>query len=94
MNQERYEEASASFDKALEIKPQYIHALEGKGVALARAGCYEEAIQTFDKAIDIDPVFESPPGTAKEGPYIVLADSKKHCSPLTEPWYLDPMDRC
>jgi tetratricopeptide (TPR) repeat protein len=48
------------FDKALEIKPQYNHTLEGKGVAMARAGRYEESVQTFDKAIDIDPVFDPP----------------------------------
>ena len=82
---------ATSFDKALEIKPQYNHALEGKGVAMARAGRYEEAVQTFDKAIDIDPVFE-PPGTAKAKPYTVLADSKMHCSLLTEPWIWNPTD--
>jgi len=51
----KYEEAVASFDKALEINPNNLKTLSNKGVALARLGKHEEAVACFDKALKINP---------------------------------------
>lgn len=82
---------ATSFDKALEIKPRYNHALEGKGVAMARAGRYEEAIQTFDKAIDVDPIFK-PPWNGKGEALYRLGRFKDALLSLNRALDLDPTD--
>ena len=50
-----YEEAIASFDKAVEIKPDYHQAWHGQGLALGLLGRNEEEIASFDKAVEIKP---------------------------------------
>ena len=50
----RKEEAVQSYDKALDINPDY-HAWCARGIALSDLGRKEEAIQSFDKAVDIKP---------------------------------------
>ncbi|MDB9512327.1 tetratricopeptide repeat protein [Kamptonema animale CS-326] len=54
-NLRRNEEALASFDKAIEIKPDYHEAWKNRAVALDDLGRYEEAIASCDKAIEIKP---------------------------------------
>ncbi len=51
----KYEEAIASFDKAIEIKPKFADLWKSKGDALRWLKKYEEAIASYDKAIEIDP---------------------------------------
>ena len=51
----KYEEAIASFDKAIEIKPKFADVWSSKGDALRRLKKYEEAVASFDKAIEIKP---------------------------------------
>ncbi|QSJ18993.1 tetratricopeptide repeat protein [Nostoc sp. UHCC 0702] len=51
----RYEEAIASYDKAIELKPDYYDAWNHRGVALGSLGRNEEAIASWDKAIEIKP---------------------------------------
>ncbi|RAM48686.1 MAG: hypothetical protein C6Y22_26465 [Hapalosiphonaceae cyanobacterium JJU2] len=51
----RYEEAIASYDKAVEIKPDYYQAWYNRGVALGLLERYEEAIASYDKAVEIKP---------------------------------------
>jgi tetratricopeptide (TPR) repeat protein len=51
----RYEEAITSYDKALEIKPDYHEAWNNRGIALRKLGRYEEAIASYDKALEIKP---------------------------------------
>ena len=52
----RLEEAIASYDKALEIKPDYYEAWNYRGIILCDyLGRYEEAIISFNKAIEIKP---------------------------------------
>jgi tetratricopeptide (TPR) repeat protein len=55
-----YEEVIASFDRALEIKPDDDEALCNRGVALGNLGRYEEAIASYDKALEIKPDYPSP----------------------------------
>ncbi|MGB7272313.1 MAG: tetratricopeptide repeat protein [Geitlerinemataceae cyanobacterium] len=52
---ELYEEAIASWDKAVEFKPDYHEAWNNRGVALGNLGRYEEAIASYDKAIETQP---------------------------------------
>ena len=51
----KYEEAVASYDKAIEIKPGYADAWEDKAFALRKLERYDDAIVCYDKAIKIDP---------------------------------------
>jgi tetratricopeptide (TPR) repeat protein len=53
----RYEEAIASLDKALEIKPDYYKAWYSRGNALYALDFYEEAIFSYEKAIQLKPDF-------------------------------------
>ena len=50
---QKYEEAIASYDKAIAIKPDYHEAWYNRGFALGRLKKYEEAIASYDKAIAI-----------------------------------------
>jgi len=52
---EDYEEAISSYDKALEIKPDYYEVWGNRGVALNDLGKYEEAIASYDKVLEIKP---------------------------------------
>ncbi|MBW4592813.1 MAG: tetratricopeptide repeat protein [Brasilonema angustatum HA4187-MV1] len=50
-----FEGAIASFDKAVEFKPDYHQAWYSRGNALSDLGRIEEAIASYDKAIEIKP---------------------------------------
>ncbi|MDJ0845035.1 CHAT domain-containing protein [Crocosphaera sp.] len=50
-----YQEAIASWDKALEIKPDKDEAWYNRGVALNNLGRLEEAIASYDKALEFKP---------------------------------------
>ncbi|MEQ8972911.1 MAG: tetratricopeptide repeat protein [Coleofasciculus sp. C1-SOL-03] len=52
---EQFEQAIASFDKALQIKPDYHLAWCSRGVALGHLGENEKAIKSFDKALQFKP---------------------------------------
>ena len=54
-NSQRYEEAIASYDKALEIKPDDHEAWNNRGIALRKLERYSEAIASYDKALEIKP---------------------------------------
>ena len=47
--------AIAACEKALEIDPKYVNALNGLGYTLKDLGRYSEAITAYDKALEIDP---------------------------------------
>jgi tetratricopeptide (TPR) repeat protein len=51
----KYEEAIASYDKALEINPDDDQAWNNRGSALDNLERYEEAIASYDKALEIKP---------------------------------------
>jgi len=50
-----YEEAIASFDRVLQIKPDDHQAWNNRGIALGILGIYEEAIASYDRALQINP---------------------------------------
>ena len=50
-----FEGAIASWDKALEIKPDYHEAWNNRGNALSNLGRLEDAIASYDKALEIKP---------------------------------------
>jgi tetratricopeptide (TPR) repeat protein len=52
---ERYEEAIASYNKALEIKPDYYEAWSNRGLTFFTIERYEEAIASYNKALEIKP---------------------------------------
>jgi tetratricopeptide (TPR) repeat protein len=52
---EKYEEALACFDKAIELNPGYAEAWVNKGVTLCSFGRFDEAIACCDKAIKFNP---------------------------------------
>ncbi|CBN57474.1 MULTISPECIES: tetratricopeptide repeat protein [Kamptonema] len=51
----RNEEAIASYDKAIKIKPDYHQAWYKRGNALGDLGQFEEALASYDKTIEIKP---------------------------------------
>ena len=51
----RYDEAVKAFDKALEIKPDYVKALHNKGNVLDHTGNVEAAVETYDRILAIQP---------------------------------------
>ncbi|TAE99500.1 MAG: tetratricopeptide repeat protein [Oscillatoriales cyanobacterium] len=52
---EQYAKAIASYDKALEIKPDKHEAWNNRGNALGNLGRLEDAIASYDKALEIKP---------------------------------------
>jgi tetratricopeptide (TPR) repeat protein len=56
-NLQRYEEAIASYDKAIECNSLDAEAWGNRGGALYMLQRYEDAIASFDKAIQIKPDF-------------------------------------
>ena len=53
----RYEDAIASYDKVLAIKPDYHKAWFNRGYALDKLGRYEEVIASYDRALQINPEY-------------------------------------
>ena len=49
------EEAISSYDRAIEIKPDYAEAYYNRGNAFQELKCVEEAISNYDRAIEIKP---------------------------------------
>jgi tetratricopeptide (TPR) repeat protein len=55
LSDEQYAKAIASFDKALEFKPDDPEAWYNRGIALGNLGRWEEAISSYDKALEFKP---------------------------------------
>jgi len=51
----RYEEAIASYETAILIRPEAHEAWFNRGVSLGKQGRYEEAVESYDKALEIQP---------------------------------------
>lgn len=52
---ENYREAIESYNKALELDPEYASAWVNRGSAFYKLGLYHDAVADYDKAIRIDP---------------------------------------
>ncbi|MBR8841025.1 MAG: tetratricopeptide repeat protein [Stigonema ocellatum SAG 48.90 = DSM 106950] len=55
IDKERYPEAIAAYDKALELKPDRVSAWFNKGFALYYLKRYPEALAAYDKALEFQP---------------------------------------
>ena len=51
----RFDDALASYDRALAIKPDYAEALNNRGVALQELKRFDDALASFDRALAIKP---------------------------------------
>lgn len=49
------EDAIADYDRAIELNPAHVSALNNKGIALYRLKRYEEALSCYDEVIAINP---------------------------------------
>ena len=54
-NLEKYDEAIACYDKAIELEPDNAAAYYNKGIALQKHGNLDEAIEAYDEALKLDP---------------------------------------
>ena len=52
---DRYDDAVRDFDRALQIRPDYVEAYNNRGTAYIDLGQYARALKDFDAAIRIDP---------------------------------------
>ncbi|MEH1826083.1 MAG: tetratricopeptide repeat-containing serine protease family protein [Nostoc sp.] len=52
---QKYEQAIASYDRAIAIKPDYYEARHNRGVSLEKLQRYSEALASYDKVIAIKP---------------------------------------
>lgn len=51
----RYEEAIKSYNRILELKPDYVAAWYHKGLSLYNLKKYQDALSSYDKALEIEP---------------------------------------
>jgi protein O-GlcNAc transferase len=51
----RFEEALASYDRALTLRPDYAEALSNRGVTLHELRRFEEALASYDRALTLQP---------------------------------------
>ncbi len=54
INLKRFEEAIVCFDKAIELNPNDIEALNNKGASLDYLKRHDEAIECFNKCLELD----------------------------------------
>jgi len=53
----RFEEALASYDRALTLRPEYVEALYNRGRALYELERFEEALASYDRALALRPTY-------------------------------------
>jgi len=51
----RFDEALASFDRALALRPNYVEALINRGVTLHALARYQDALASYDAAVALWP---------------------------------------
>ena len=69
----KFEEATASYSRAISLKPDYAEAYCNMGIALADQGKLEKAIEAYSKALSLKPDF----GEVYNNMGIALADQGK-----------------
>jgi len=50
-----YQDALNCFKRAIELDPNYISALNNKGICYEKIGNYEDAIKCYNKSIELNP---------------------------------------
>ena len=55
VEQKRYKESLAAYNRALELNPYFTAALHNKGNVLSELGQYDEAIAHYDRALALQP---------------------------------------
>src|SRR5690606_38591468 len=60
VEQGRYEEALASLERAIEIRPDYVPARVRLGRALMGLERWEEAVQALEKTVEVEPRHPQP----------------------------------
>jgi tetratricopeptide (TPR) repeat protein len=55
LNEQKYEQARLSYEKASELDPKSFFALFNRGIAFEKEGRFDEAIALIDRAIELDP---------------------------------------
>lgn len=70
----RHEEALASFDRAIALRPDFAEALSGRGMALKGLRQFEEAVASYDRALAVRPDFAQ----AWYNRALALQDLEKH----------------
>jgi tetratricopeptide (TPR) repeat protein len=53
----RFEEALASYDRALTVRPDYAQALSNRGTTLRELKRFEEALASYDRALTVRPEY-------------------------------------
>ncbi len=53
----RYDEALACYEKAIGVKPDFVQAMNNRGVTLRALGRIDEALASFDEALTLKPDF-------------------------------------
>lgn len=56
---QRYEDALNNYKQAIDIKPEYAQAWNGKAKALYELDSHEEALSAYDKAIELEPNYQN-----------------------------------
>lgn len=70
----RYQQAIGAYQRAIELKPDYVEAWKNKGDVLYNMKKYQEALDAYDKAIQIKPDYVE----AWNGRGIVLKESQQY----------------
>jgi len=70
----RHEEALASYNRAIELKPDYAEAWSNRGVALGDLRRHEEALASYERAIELKPDYAE----AWSNRGITLNDLQRH----------------
>lgn len=92
MHQGQYDQAIASFDKALNIQPELIKAIVNKGIAYNILGDYDLAIETLDSALELDPNESSALGE-KGLVYTNMGNHEQAISFYDKALLIDPEDK-
>jgi tetratricopeptide (TPR) repeat protein len=78
----RYEEAIASYDKAVEIKPDKHEAWYNRGLALGNLGRYEQAVASHERALKIRQQINNRKGEADS--LLALGSLYQQCGKVRE----------
>src|SRR5262249_57335588 len=60
--QHRFDEALASYDRALAVRPDFAEALSNRGVTLQELKRFDEALASYERARDAPPDHSEAPG--------------------------------